>query len=57
MLTGCAAMEEPVNTRPPKKLITQDNYVDLKIKPCEEESFEVDYLTEGVYKPSINTKM
>ena len=57
LLTGCAAKQEPVSMRPPKKLITQDEYVDLKIKPNVEEPFVVDYKKGGTYKPSINTKM
>jgi len=57
LLTGCAAKQEPVSMRPPKKLITQDEYVDLKIKPNVEEPFVVDYKKGGVYKPSINTKL
>jgi hypothetical protein len=56
MLAGCAAQEEPVSTREPKRLITQDDYEDLKIKPRVEEPVEVDYKKEGIYQPSINTK-
>ena len=56
MLTGCAAKEEPVNTREPKRLITQDDYENLEIKSRKEEPVEVDYKKGGTYQPSINTK-
>ena len=56
MLTGCAAQEEPVSTRPPKTIITKDDYEDLEIKPRKEEPVEVDYKKEGAYRPSIDTK-
>jgi len=55
MLTACAARQESVSTRPPKKLITRDDYVDLKIKPHAEEPFVVDYKNEGTERPSIDT--
>ena len=56
VLTGCEAQKEPVNTREPKRLITQEDYKDLEIKPCEEKPVEVDYKKDGVYQPSIDTR-
>lgn len=54
MLTGCAAQEEPVRVREPKKLITKDDYEDLKIKPRKEEPVEVDYKKEGSYEQNFD---
>jgi ankyrin repeat protein len=55
VLNGCAAQQEPVNQREPKRLITQDDYEDLKIKPRKKEPVEVDY-KEGVTVQNINIK-
>ena len=55
LLTGCAAREEPVSTREPKRLITKDDYEDLKVKPRKKEPVEVDY-KKGVTVQSINIK-
>lgn len=54
VLTGCAAQEEPESTRPPKSLITKNDYEDLKIKPRKKEPVQVDYKKEGVVVPNIN---
>jgi ankyrin repeat protein len=54
MLTGCAAQEEPVSTRPPKTLITNSDYDDLEIKPPKKEPVEIDY-KQGVTSRSIDT--
>lgn len=53
LLSGCAAQEEPVSTREPKRLITKDDYEDLKIKERKEEPVEVDYKAEGVYRQNF----
>jgi uncharacterized protein YcfL len=54
MLTGCAAQEEPVSTREPKSIITEDDYEDLKIKTPKKEPAEVDYKKEGEYKQNFD---
>jgi len=54
LLTGCAATKEPTVTREPKRLITKDDYKDLKIKPCEKKPVEVDYKKEGTTIQSID---
>lgn len=56
LLLGCASREKPLTVREPKKLITRDDYEELKMKPCEDEPVEVDYKKEGIYRPSIDTK-
>ena len=53
VLNGCAAQQEPVNQREPKRLITKDDYEDLQIKPRKDEPVEVDYKKEGTYKQNF----
>jgi ankyrin repeat protein len=43
MLIGCAAQENLVSTGESKKIITKDDYDDLKIKTPKKEPVEVDY--------------
>ncbi len=54
MLAGCAAQEEQVSVREPRKLITKDNYEDLQIKPRKEEPVEVDYKKEGTTRQNFD---
>ena len=56
LIAGCASQKEPVTAREPKRLITRDDYDDLKVKTPEEKPAEVDYKKEGVYRPSIDTR-
>ena len=53
ILIGCAAHEEPVSTREPKTLLTEDEYTDLKIKPRKTEPVEIDY-TRGTQMQSLD---
>lgn len=52
LLIGCAIREDQVSSRPPKTLITKNDYEDLKLKPKENKTVKVDY-SEGVTVPSI----
>ena len=54
MLSGCAAQEEPVSTQDPKTLLTEDDYVDLKVEPRKEEPVQADY-SKGKSISSIDT--
>ena len=48
-LTGCAAQEPQEPVREPSKLITSDDYEDLKLNERKENQVEVDYQKDGTY--------
>jgi hypothetical protein len=53
-LTGCAAQEPQEPVREPSKLITRDDYEDLKLKERKEKPVEVDYQKDGTYGQNFN---